>query len=154
LRLATGPALSPPPNDACNSAGGLNAFNVGSTATGDTRAAGNTTEGRCGFPLGVNGELAGDVAYTFQIATARPSLSITVQPDAVAGALMRPVIYVRGGAAVSSACTFSGPNLGCQAAPDFGAPATLTLTNVQPGTYTLWVDGAGLSAGSFSLSIR
>lgn len=154
LRLTTGPALSPPPNDACNSVGGLLAFNVGGTAAGDTRAAGNTTEGHCGFPLGANGELAGDVAYTFLIVTATPSLSITVQPDAVAGTLMRPVIYVRGGAAANNACTFNGPNLGCQAAPDFGAPATLTLTNVQPGTYTLWVDGAGLSAGSFSVSIR
>lgn len=154
LRLSTGPALSPPPNDACNSTGGLIALNVGGTATGDTRAAGNTTEGRCGFPLGANGELGGDVAYTFQIAAPTPSLSITVQPDAVAGTLMRPVIYVRGGAALNNACTYGGPNLGCQSAPDFGAPATLTLTNVQPGTYTLWVDGAGLSAGSFSLSIR
>jgi hypothetical protein len=45
LRLTTGPALSPPPNDACNSVGGLIAFNVGGTAAGDTRAAGNTTEG-------------------------------------------------------------------------------------------------------------
>jgi hypothetical protein len=154
LRLTTGLALSPPPNDACNSVGGLIALNVGGSAAGDTRAAGNTTDGRCGFPPGSNGELAGDVVYTFQIAVPTPSLSITVQPDSVAGTLMRPLIYVRGGAAANNACTFGGPNLGCQAAPDFGAPATLTLVNVQPGTYSLWVDGAGLSAGSFSLSIR
>lgn len=154
LRVVPGPVFTAPANDNCSSAGGLVTLNVGGTSAGDTRAAGNTTEGRCGLPLGANGELGADVAYTFQVAAMTPSLTITVQPDAVGGALMRPVIYVRGGPSANNLCTSSGQNLGCQAAPDFGAPATLMLTNVAPGTYTLWVDGAGLSAGSFSLSIR
>ncbi|MBE2248260.1 MAG: hypothetical protein IAE78_01850 [Myxococcus sp.] len=154
LRVSPGPPLNPPPNDGCGSSGSLIALNVGATASGDTRAAGNSTEGRCGFPLGANGELGGDVLYTFQVAALTPSLSITVQPDPVSGSLMRPVIYVRGGAAANNQCTYAGANLGCQAAPDFGAPVTLTLTNVPPGVYSLWVDGAGLSAGAFSLSIR
>ncbi|MBL8917630.1 MAG: hypothetical protein JNJ54_02125 [Myxococcaceae bacterium] len=154
LRVVPGPPLSAPANDACGTGGGLVSLGVGGTSTGDTRAAGNTTEGRCGLPLGANGELGADVAFAFQVAAPTPTLTITVQPDAVTGALLRPVIYVRGGASANNQCTSLGPNLGCQAAPDFGASATLTLSNVMPGVYTLWVDGAGLSAGAFSLSIR
>ncbi len=152
LRLLPGPPLTAPSNDACITSA-MAYLQLGSNATGDTRAANDTTEGNCGFPLGANGEAGGDVAYSFQIAAPTPTVTITVTPDAVGGVLMRPVVYVRGGPQVTN-CTSAGQNLGCQAAPDFGAPVSVTLTNVQPGTYTVWVDGAGLSAGSFSLAIH
>lgn len=155
LRVVPGPVFAQPTNDACSSANATQfTLNLGSSLNGDTRGAGNTTEGRCGLPTGANGEVGADVAYTFQVASPTPSLTISVQPDAVGGALLRPVLYVRGGASANNLCTSYGPNLGCTAAPDFGAPATLSLTNVMPGLYTVWVDGAGFSAGSFTLSIR
>lgn len=155
LRVVPGPVFTAPTNDACSSTNVQQfTLNIGSSLNGDTRGAGNTTEGRCGLPTGANGEVGADVAYTFQVASPTPSLTISVQPDAVGGALLRPVLYVRGGASANNLCTSYGPNLGCTAAPDFGAPATLALTNVMPGLYTVWVDGAGFSAGSFTLSIR
>lgn len=155
LRVATGPVFAPPTNDTCAPANAQQfTLNIGSSLTGDTRGAGNTTEGRCGLPTGANGELGADVAYTFQVVSLTPSLTISVQPDMVGGALLRPVLYVRGGPASNNVCTAYGPNLGCQAAPDFGGTATVALTNVMPGLYTVWVDGAGFSAGSFTLSIR
>lgn len=155
LRVVPGPVFAQPTNDTCSSANAQQfTLNIGSSLNGDTRGAGNTTEGRCGLPTGANGEVGADVAYTFQVASPTPSLTISVQPDAVGGALLRPVLYVRGGASANNLCTSYGANLGCTAAPDFGAAATLSLTNVMPGLYTVWVDGAGFSAGSFTLSIR
>jgi hypothetical protein len=152
LRLIPGPVFSPPMNDTCVSSLAYS-LTVGSNVTGDTRAAGNHAQGSCGLPIGANGEAGADVAYLLQVAVPAPSLTVTVTPEIVGGTLMRPVIYVRGGPQATT-CTPIGPNLGCQAAPDYGAPVSLTLTNVQPGTYTLWVDGAGLSAGSFAISVR
>lgn len=151
LRVNTAPALVAPLNDGCGSTGFLVALNAGAVQVGDTRAANNSTDGRCGLPTGANGEFAGDVVFSLQVAASVPSISITVAPDAVDGVLMRPLVYVRG---PINTCTTQGPNLGCQAAPDFGAPVTLTLSNVMPGTYSVWVDGAGLSAGAFSVTVR
>ncbi len=153
LRLSPGQPLAPPANDGCSGSLSMS-LSLGAVVSGDTRGASSTTDGRCGLPLGANGEYGNDVAYTFQVTTARPSVLITVTPDRLAGELMRPVIYVRGGPASGNTCTASGPTLGCQAAADYGSPVTLQLSGVQPGTYTLWVDGAGQSSGEYSLSIQ
>jgi hypothetical protein len=155
LRLSTGPPLTAPANDVCVANGMSFSLGFGSSVSGDTRAAGNTTEGRCGFPAGANGEFGADVAYTFVVTNSQQrNLTITVQPDSNDGQLMRPVVYVRGGPANGNMCTSQGSNLGCQVAPDFGTPVSLSLTNLAVGTYTLWVDGAGVSAGAFQLTLR
>jgi hypothetical protein len=154
LRVLTGPPVAPASNDTCPSSGSMPGFSLGpaSSTTGDTRGATDGAEGACGLPSGANGEFGGDVVFTLQVTTQGP-VTITVTPDAIGGELFRPVVYIRGGPGVT-ACTAQGPNLGCQAAPDLGQPVTLTLPNVAPGLYSVWVDGAGTSAGRFSLTVR
>jgi hypothetical protein len=154
LRVQTGPPVMPASNDVCTTSTGTTNFglSVGSSAVGDTRGATHTTEGRCGFAAGANGEFGADVIYTLQLAQQGP-VTITVTPEPMGGELLRPVVYVRGGA-LASACTTAGVNLGCQAASDFGQPTSLTLPNLAPGLYSIWVDGAGTSAGRFTLSVR
>ncbi|MCU0697331.1 MAG: hypothetical protein MUC96_12455 [Myxococcaceae bacterium] len=154
LRVLTGPPIPPASNDVCGSMTAMMNFSltVGSTSTGDTRGATPGTEGRCGLPPGANGEFAPDVVYTLQVSQQGP-VTITVSPEVMGGELFRPVVYVRGGPA-QSACTSVGANVGCQAAPDFGQPVSLTLPSLAPGLYSVWVDGAGTSAGRFSVSIR
>jgi hypothetical protein len=155
LRVLTGPPVPPASNDVCQS-GGTTTMNFsltpGAMAGGDTRGATSGTDGRCGLPLGANGEFAPDVVYTLQVSQPGP-VTITVTPDAVGGDLFRPVVYLRGGPPLN-ACTSVGATLGCQAASDFGQPASLTVPMLAPGLYSVWVDGAGTSAGRFSLSIR
>jgi hypothetical protein len=151
LRLVPGPALTAvPANDGCSGAL-LPSLVVGQSLTGDTRAATNDVGGGCNLPAGAGGERAPDVAYAFTLSAPR-SVSFTVTPDAVDGALLRPVISVR--AATGTACTSTGPVKGCAAAPDYGAPVTSSFTQLPAGTYTVWVDGAGSSSGRFSLSAQ
>ncbi len=150
LRLTPGPALTAAPsNDSC-SGSIVPVLTAGVPMVGDTRAARHDATGVCGLPDGANGEYGPDVAFTFTLAAQR-AFSVTVTPDAVDGALMRPVVYVRGPA---TGCSAFGTARGCQAATGFGQSVTLPLPNLSPGTYTVWVDGAGVSSGKFSVTLQ
>lgn len=153
LRVGAGAPIQAPGNDSCGTLNQMVSLTVGSGTSGDTRGANNTVDGACGFPFGANGEFGRDVAYTFQVSAPLPTLTITVRPEQTGGQLFKPVIFVRGPGPAGT-CTASGPNLGCQGAIDYGMPAVLTLNAVAPGAYTLWVDGAGTSAGAFGLTLR
>ena len=61
-----------------------------------------------------------------------------------------------GGAATAgwpgtAACNGGGANKGCQIAQSYGGATTLSLANLAAGTYYVWVDGAGLSSGKFTI---
>jgi hypothetical protein len=148
LRVATSPPVLPPPNDRCG-VSMLQALAPGGSATGDTRAAINDDEGNCGFPAEANGENAPDVVFPLTLGSTQ-SVTVTVTPDPQTGALFRPVVYVR----APGQCSTAVQPLGCQLASDFGQSASVTLPNLAPGTYNVWVDGAGLSSGGFSIRVQ
>jgi hypothetical protein len=129
----------------------LPSLSSASATAGDTRGASNDDEGGCGFPFGENGENAPDVVYHLTVNTPQ-TVTVTVTPDPMTGALFRPVVYVR----APGQCTDVVPPtpLGCQVATDYGQSASVTLPNLAPGTYNVWVDGAGLSSGGFSIRIQ
>jgi hypothetical protein len=146
LKLSPGPPLETAPvNDGCALATTLV---PGVNATGDTRAASNDSYGTCGLPYGANGEDARDVVYKMVLAAAQ-NVTVTVTPDATEGQLFRPVVYLEGPGIAS--CQGGGANKGCQIAQAYGGAATLSLANLAAGTYYVWVDGAGLSGGKFTI---
>lgn len=146
LRLSPGPPMdSAPANDACSLP---QVLTPGVTLTGDTRAAGNDSSGSCGLPYDANGEHAPDVVYKFVLASAQ-TVGLTVTPDATAGQLFRPVVYVEGPGTLS--CSGGGAVKGCQLAQAYGGAVTVSMPNLAAGTYYVWVDGAGLSGGKFTI---
>jgi hypothetical protein len=155
LRVTSGPpATAPSMNDQCSSSIVLPSLSSASSQTGDTRAANNDDEGGCGYDVGDNGELGDDVVYHLNI-TQMQTVTITVTPDQMTGALFRPLIYVRApGQCATPAMAPPPMPIGCGLAPDYGQSAQVTLENLAPGTYNVWVDGAGLSSGAFSIRIQ
>lgn len=140
LRLEPGDAIAPAPNDTC-----ANAALLDQTSAGDTRGATNGAQEQCGFFLGSNGEDAPDVAFKVTLLASR-ALSVTVTPDPTDGKLFRPVVYIRSG------CGPTGVRVApCQMAPGYGMPVTVTTPTLAPGTYIIWVDGAGFSSGRFTI---
>ncbi len=151
LRLTPGPVISAPFNDDCSSISTAPALTLGNAVTGDTRGAGHTTQGMCAMPAGSNGETAPDVVYKFVLGQTK-SVVVTVTPDANDGQLFRPVVYVRGN--FNASCADPSMVKGCTAATAYGGSATISLPNLSAGTYFVWVDGAGLSSGKFSLKVQ
>lgn len=151
LRVVSSPPVSAPPNDRCG-VSTLQALTPGSSATGDTRAAANDDWGNCGFPVEANGENAPDVVFPLTLGTTQ-TVTVTVTPDPLTGTLFRPVVYVRAPGQCATTVTAVHP-LGCQSASDYGQSASVTLPNLAPGTYNVWVDGAGLSSGGFSIRVQ
>lgn len=146
LKLSPGPPLDVvPANDAC---AGAVTLQPGVLVTGDTRAAGGDAFGTCNQPTGANGEYGPDVVYKLVLAAAQ-NVTVTVTPDATEGQLFRPVVYVEGPG--TGACAGQGVTRGCQIAPAYGNATTLSLPNLSAGTYYVWVDGAGLSGGKFTI---
>jgi hypothetical protein len=151
LRLSPGPVIPPPPNDDCLSIAALSSLTLGTAVTGDTRGASTDGQGFCSFASGANGEAAPDVVYKLSLAVAK-SLVVTVTPDQYDGQLFRPVVYVRG--ATASSCNEPSALKGCVAATTYGGQASVSLPNLAAGIYFIWVDGAGLSSGKFSLKVQ
>jgi hypothetical protein len=147
LKLIPGPPLDlPPANDGCT---GAITLQQNTTLTGDTRPASNDSVGAsCGLPYGANGEDADDVVYKLTLANAQ-TVNITVTPDPTEGQLFRPLVYLEGPG--TTACNGGGSNKGCQIAQSYGGATTLSVANLAAGTYYVWVDGAGLSSGKFTI---
>jgi hypothetical protein len=150
LRVVTSPPALVPQNDWCGDVA-VPTLVPGQPVSGDTRNANDDDQGRCGQVSGANGETAPDVVYRFGLLTAQ-TVKLTVTPDATTGALFRPVVYVR--APNSCASSTQAAHIGCAVAANYGDPVTLDLGVLQPGTYSVWVDGAGLSSGTFSIRLQ
>ncbi len=150
LRVSASTPAVEPTNDWC---GDTTVPAIGtSPRSGDTRAAFNDDEGECGFEFGSNGEEAPDVVYKLNVTT-QQSVTITVTPDALTGALFRPVVYVRAPNQCSSVLLSPTP-VCCQVATEYGQPVSLTMPYLAAGVYSVWVDGAGLSSGSFAIRLQ
>jgi len=150
LRVVTSPPVQPPENDWCGSTF-IPTLSPGVPVSGDTRAALDDSAGGCGGVSGANGEYARDVLYRFSLSQSQ-SVKVTVTPDPMTGALYRPLVYVKGPSMCAS--TAASATLGCAAAANLGESAVLNLGTLAAGTYSLWVDGAGLSSGSFSVRLQ
>lgn len=146
LEVVTAAPTPPPANDSCSSPQALVfAANV-ATVSGSTLQAANDN-----FPFDVSptcspsGKQNGrDVVYSFSLA-APQDVAIDVTPTATS--LLRPSLYVRKGTCTSQ---LLGDELVCL---ERVGPARTVLTNLAAGTYFLFVDGAGGSAGDFTLSV-
>ncbi len=151
LTARLGAPVATPTNDDCTNPLPLKPLVAG--VTGDTRSASNSTRGVCQPLDGQSGEYAGDVAYSFSIATPR-QVTVTVVPDAVEGAQFRPVVYVRGPTAATCASLQPQDQVKCGAASTYGGTVVLALGTLPTGDYTVWVDGAGPSRGKFTIAIQ
>jgi hypothetical protein len=148
LRASLGPPVAPPVNDDCFGTPVLLQPRVG--VSGDTRGAANDSMGDCGPLPGVSGEAARDVVFEIDLAAAQ-TVAITVTPDLTDGSLFRPAVYVRGPGAMACSSFLAADQKGCAVATAYGQPVSLTVPNLPAGTYSVWVDGAGLSSGKFTL---
>lgn len=130
--------LTPPPaGDNCSAPRPLLFSDAGtSTEFADTLLFGNDAQG--------NSCASGsspDVVYSFTT-----SSIYSFQANASAGSpFFRPALYLRSSCGVAS-------DLACSQAAADGGTASLSYENLAPGTYFLWVDGVGQSAGAFTLT--
>ncbi|MDX2015320.1 MAG: hypothetical protein SFW67_34325 [Myxococcaceae bacterium] len=146
LEVVTAPPTLPPSNDSCASPLALAFAGNVASASGSTVQAANDSapfepSPTCSATARQNGR---DVVYSFSLA-APQDVAIEVTPSA--GSLLRPVLYVR-----RASCTTQllADELVCL---ERVGPARAVLTNLAAGTYFVFVDGAGGSAGAFSLSV-
>lgn len=137
LSVRTEPPVPPPPNDACAAPKSLVLLGGTAQDAGDTLAAADDGETACG------GSGAPDVTYGFTLAQ-DSRVTVTVAPDA-GSASYRPVF------AIQTACG-TRSEVACAFAAAAGSSAILTRT-LTAGTYALWVDGLGSSAGKFTVRV-
>ena len=126
----------PLPGDHCTNTTPL-VFSSGmASATGTTVGSFNDGSGTCATGT------ASDVIYSFTT-TAVEDLRVTVNTTT---GTYQPVVYLR-----SASCT-AGTQLGCGVAAVAGGSATLAVGALPVGTYYLWIDGVGTTAGAYSLT--
>lgn len=124
------------PSDTCQTVTDL-AFSDGGVAqaSGDTRLVYDDATGSCGGS-------GSDFVYRF---TTQMPLDLRAEASTSTSS-HRPVLYLRQGSC-------GGSELACAPALSAGAPAQLQRDGLTPGTYYLWVDGAGTNA-DFELVAR
>jgi len=150
LEARLGAEVPPPPNDDC---AGAALLVPNSPVTGDTRGARADTLGWDFQSVGGTGLYAPDVVYRFD----NPALqtrTLTVTPDPVDGASLRPVVYVRGPGPSRCASENVGIQLGIATATARGTPVQLVLPQLAAGTYYVWVDGRAQQSGRFSVQLQ
>ncbi|MBI3184047.1 MAG: hypothetical protein HYZ28_18085 [Myxococcales bacterium] len=152
LRVGLGPAVPLPPNDDCLALP-LPALQTGVAVVGDTRSAADDGKGSCGGLAGASGDYAPDLVYQFSLGATK-SVTVTVTPDLADGQLLRPVVYVRGPGSAACPSIYASDQKGCHVAAAYGGQAVLSLANLAPGSYYVWVDGAGHSSGKFSVKLQ
>ncbi|MEW6434470.1 MAG: hypothetical protein AB1730_23460 [Myxococcota bacterium] len=145
LEVTLAPPTPPPANDTCAGAQALTFASGVATVTGSTLQAANDNSGfdvspTCSSTARQTGR---DVIYTMTLAQPQ-DVTLTVTPSA--GSTLNPALYVR-----KSSCTSQilGDELVCLQKV---GPATAVLTALPAGTYWIWVDGAGGTSGSFTLT--
>lgn len=126
-------------NDTCASAQALDLSGGMAVVRGDTSRAQSDVKPAC-----VVGSTAPDVVYAFTL-TAPMQVVARVTPDP--GSLLQPVLVLR------RVCDTSAPTaqLGCTFRQGQVPYTELTADALPAGTYYLWVDGDGDSAGAFTL---
>jgi hypothetical protein len=150
LDARLGAPVPPPPNDDCGSAAPLQ---PGVPVTGDTRGARADTLGWDVQAASGTGLYAPDVVYRFDNPSPQ-ARTLTVTPDPVHGALLRPVLYVRGPGPSRCASENVGIQVGFASAPSLGAPVDLQLPQLPAGTFYVWVDGQAQQGGQFTLLLQ
>ena len=141
-----------PANDSCASPTPLSFSNRVATVTGDTTGADNSstsvTDGGASTPsCSASARTSGqDVVYSFTIPSG-PNQTVTATATGATG--YYPVLTAK--ALGQCATPDFAAELGCHS--ELSAPGSLVLTNLAPGPYVLWVDGAIGTAGSFTLTV-
>lgn len=146
LEVVTAAPTPPPTNDTCATPQPLVFTGNVATVSSSTLQAANDNfafdlSPTCSSTARQNGR---DVVYAFTLAAPQ---DVTIDVTPTAGSLLRPVLYVRRGSCNSQ---LLGDELVCL---ERVGPAHTVLTNLLPGTYWLFVDGAGGSSGNFTLEV-
>jgi hypothetical protein len=145
LEVTTAPPTPPPANDSCAAPEAL-VFTAGmASVSSSTLQAANDNNAfdvspTCSSSARQTGR---DVVYAMTLA-APQDVTLTVTPSS--GAALNPVLYVRKASCTSQLLV---DELVCLQKV---GPVTTTLTNLASGTYWIWVDGAGGTSGSFTLT--
>ncbi len=144
-------ALIPPApaNDNCAAATALTFTGNTVTVTSDTTEATNGNMTGDAAPTCSSSAISSgrDVVYSYTLAAAQ-NVTITVTPTSPpATTTFAPVVYVRNNCADATA-----PNqVGCVA--NFSSTQHVLSLTQAAGTYFIWVDGSGNSAGPFSMQV-
>ncbi|MBS1151796.1 MAG: Alkaline serine protease [Myxococcaceae bacterium] len=153
LDVVLSPATLPPSNDGCPGAHALNFTGGIAAASGDTTQATNSNAANDPTPsCSPSAQSSGkDVVYTYILTTAQ-DVELTATPKSTSPDFS-PVIYVRKTNACAS--SLAGDELGCDstASTSSGTAAHLVFLNQQPGTYSVFVDGALDTVGGFNLDV-
>ncbi|MGI5864439.1 MAG: hypothetical protein ACOX6T_20635 [Myxococcales bacterium] len=141
--------FEPLANDGCSGAEELTLVedsisgDMVATVSGTTTGAYDSGSGYCG------GSGGADVMYSFET-SAEQTVGIVVTP--AQGSTLKPIIHLRATtcddaqAEVPTACESS-------AAASAGGSANILVPRLPQGTYYLWVDGQGISAGAFDVTV-
>ncbi len=137
-------------NDSCAAPRALTFVSDVATATGDTSGAANDNAAGDPAPSCSNTakSTGKDLVYQFTLAETR-TLTVTVTPTG-ASPTFQPAVYLRRPSACAS--TTLADELACKAGGS-PTPQSFTLFNLTAGTYSLWVDGSGGTAGTFQLEV-
>ncbi len=145
VSVSFGTAVPPPANDSCAAAMPLTFVMDRASASGDTTGANNSNAlgpdaGPAPSPTcTATAQLYGrDVVYSFTVGQGK---NVAVSLSAPDGGL-DPAVYVRR----SCESTAAADELACN-------EGAFTLTNLDAGTYYLWVDGLNGTFGAFDLSV-
>src|SRR5207302_10926333 len=116
------------------------------TGTGTTVSAGDDPTLYCTGPAG---GFSPDVVYTLEVPM---TSALAIDLPASSGSALRPVIALRPPQKCSSAAVVD--NLVCAwDDPQLTNRTVLTIPSVDPGTYSLWIEGDAATQGDFSLRV-
>jgi hypothetical protein len=139
LDVTVMPPPPPPANDSCMSAAQLTFVNGTAGATGDLRTAMDDAMSSCANVAGA------DAVYTFTTNDVY-ALNAVVTVDQATPKL-QPVLYVR----KVCASNMKADEVICRVG-QAGAGAAVSLLNLSPGTYWIWVDSLG-PGGKYKLDV-
>lgn len=146
LEVALGPATPPPANDSCSAPEALVFTNGVAAVSGSTQQAANDNYGGDVSPTCSPSAKQGgrDVVYQFTLTDPK---DVRFQLAPAAGSPLIPALYVRRGNCTSQ---LLGDEVVCLA--QVGGVETLQA-NLSAGTYFVFVDSSGSTAGGFELTV-
>ncbi len=146
LQVTQAAPTPPPANDTCATAQALTLTAGHVSVAGTTLQAANDNNAFDVSPTcSPTGRQSGrDVIYSVTL-TQPQDLTVTVTPTA--GSALHPALYVRSGSCTSQLYQDE------QVCLERVGVTAATLTRLPAGTYWIWVDGAGGTAGNFTLDV-
>jgi hypothetical protein len=136
-------------NDTCASPATITFVNGAAHLQGDTTSATNGNDAGDPAPCGSTAKASGnDLVYVYTL-TDTSDVSVTVTPVGDGGMTYRPEAYIRAGACEDSSLT---AEVACDYQVD-STPITISAQSLDAGTYYIWVDGTGSTAGPFTLDV-